>query len=257
MNARAADSAAAQAGAGRLGTLYLIPTGLGSGDTVPILPPATLAVLSGLHRFIVENPKSARRFLKSAGYPHPLSEASMQTLDEHTAAARLPELIAPILAGEDCGLVSEAGCPAVADPGADLVRLAHERGVRVAPLVGPSAVLLALMASGLNGQRFEFHGYLPIDAGQRARRLRELEDQAERTGATQIFIETPYRNDAVFQAVLDHCRDDTLLCVAVDLTLPSEAIATRTIAEWKKNRPPLNRRPAVFLLGCPDATPRK
>jgi 16S rRNA (cytidine1402-2'-O)-methyltransferase len=233
---------------GRPGTLYLIPTGLGSDDPGPMLPPAALAVLRGLCRFIVENPKSARRFLKSAGYPRPLSEASMATLDEHTAPAKLPELIAPLLAGEDCGLLSEAGCPAVADPGADLVRLAHRHGVRVAPLVGPSAILLALMASGLNGQRFEFHGYLPVDAAQRARRLRELEDQAARAGATQIFIETPYRNDAVFQAALDHCRGDTLLCIAVDLTLPSETIATRSIAQWKKNRPSLNRRPAVFLL---------
>jgi len=249
MSARAADDAAARGHAGRAGTLYLIPIGLGSDDPAPLLPPATRAVLSGLRRFVVENPKSARRFLKSAGYPHPLREAGMAMLDEHTAAAELPGLIAPLLAGEDCGLMSEAGCPAVADPGANLVRLAHERGVRVVPLIGPSAILLALMASGLNGQRFEFHGYLPVDAGQRARRLRELEDQAARAGATQIFIETPYRNDTVFQAVLDHCRGDTLLCIAVDLTLPSETIATRTIARWKKSRPPLNRRPAVFLIG--------
>ena len=243
------DGTAARGDAARAGTLYLIPIGLGSDEPGTLLPPATLDVLSGLRHFIVENPKSARRFLKSAGYPHPLREAGMATLDEHTAAAELPALIAPLLAGESCGLLSEAGCPAVADPGADLVRLAHERGVRVVPLIGPSAVLLGLMGSGLNGQRFEFHGYLPVDAGQRARRLRELEDQAARAGATQIFIETPYRNDAVFQAVLDHCRADTLLCIALDLTLPSETIATRTIAQWEKNRPSLNRRPAVFLIG--------
>jgi 16S rRNA (cytidine1402-2'-O)-methyltransferase len=243
--------------AGRTGTLYLIPIGLGSDDPGALLPPAALGVLSRLTRFIVENPKSARRFLKSAGYPHPLREAGMATLDEHTAAAELPQLIAPLLAGEDCGLMSEAGSPAVADPGADLVRLAHEAGVRVVPLVGPSAILLALMASGLNGQRFEFHGYLPVDAGQRALRLRELEERAARAGATQIFIETPYRNDAVLQAALDHCRGDTLLCIAVDLTLPTETIATRTVAAWKKNRPSLNRRPAVFLLGSPDPASRK
>ena len=257
MSAPATDGTAARGRPGRAGTLYLIPIGLGSDDPRAILPPATHGVLSGLTRFIVENPKSARRFLKSAGYPRPLREASMATLDEHTAAAELPELIAPLLAGEDCGLMSEAGSPAVADPGADLVRLAHGAGVRVVPLVGPSAILLALMASGLGGQRFEFHGYLPVDAAQRARRLRELEDQSERAGATQIFIETPYRNDTVLQAALDHCRGDTLLCIAVDLTLPSETIATRTIAQWKENRPPLNRRPAVFLLGCPDTTFRK
>jgi len=243
--------------AARPGTLYLVPVGLGSDDPLPVLPPATLAVLSGLRRFIVENQKSARQFLKAAGYPHPLREASMATLDEHTRAAELPQLIAPILGGEDCGLMSEAGCPALADPGADLVRLAHERGVRVAPLVGPSAILLALMASGLNGQRFEFHGYLPVDAENRTRKLAELEDRAARALATQAFIETPYRNDALFQAMLDHCRSDTLLCVAVDLTLPSQTITTRTIAQWKKQRPLLTRRPAVFLLGSPDTASRK
>jgi 16S rRNA (cytidine1402-2'-O)-methyltransferase len=247
MSAPAADG---NAGRERAGTLYLIPTDLGGAEPRPVLPPATLAVLSGLTRFIVENPRTARRFLKAAGYRHPLREASMATLDEHTAAAQLPALLAPLLAGEDCGLLSEAGCPAVADPGADLVRLAHERGVRVVPLVGPSAVLLALMASGLGGQRFEFHGYLPVDSGSRARRLRELEEQSMRAHATQIFIETPYRNGAVFQALLDHCRADTLLCIAVDLTLPSETIATRTIAQWKEHRPSLDRRPAVFLIGA-------
>lgn len=257
MSEPTADGDAHRVAAVRAGTLYLIPVGLGSSDPRSVLPPSTLAVLSGLRRFIVENPKSARRFLKSTGYPLPLREVTMATLDEHTTAAALPALIAPLLAGADCGLMSEAGCPAVADPGAGLVRLAHERGVRVAPLVGPSSVLLALMGSGLNGQRFEFHGYLPVDSGQRARRLRELEDETARTGATQIFIETPYRNDAVFQAVLDHCRGATLLCVAVDLTLSSETIETRTVAEWKKRRPPLDRRPAVFLLGFAGLVPGK
>ena len=250
-------SATAARGTARTGTLYLIPVDLGNGDPRPLVPPAALAVLCGLRRFIVENPKSARRFLKSAGYPHPLREAGMVTLDEHTAATELPALIEPLLAGEDTGLMSEAGCPAVADPGAGLVRLAHARGVRVAPLVGPSAVLLALMASGLNGQHFAFHGYLPVEAGQRARRLRELDEEAAKTGATQIFIETPYRNDALLEAALDHCRADTLLCIAVDLTLPTEAVATRSVAEWKKRRPALNRRPAVFLVGCPGPKSQK
>ena len=250
MSAPPADGAAT-----RPGTLYLIPVDLGGDDPRTALPPSTLVVLSGLRRFVVENAKSARRFLKSAGYPHPLREAAMATLDEHTAAAELPALLAPLLAGEDCGLLSEAGCPAVADPGAGLVRLAHARGVRVAPLIGPSAVLLALMASGLNGQRFEFHGYLPVAAGERARRLRALEDAAAH--ATQVFIETPYRNGAILEAVLEHCRGETLLCVAADLTLPSETIETRPVAEWKKKRPALDRRPAVFLLGSAGAATGK
>ena len=230
------------------GKLYLIPVTLGDTDAGSVLPEATLAVVRGLRRFIAENPKSARRFLRSAGFPRPLREARIDTLDEHTGKGELPGLMAPLLAGEDCGLMSEAGCPAVADPGADLVRLAHAHGVPVLPLVGPSAILLALMAAGLNGQRFTFHGYLPVESGERKRRLRELEDDAARAGATQIFIETPYRSAALLQAVLAHCRGDTLLCVAADLTLTGEFVATRAIADWKKKPPDLDRRPTVFLL---------
>jgi len=230
------------------GTLYLIPVSLGEIDASAVLPQATLSAVRGLRTFIAENPKSARSFLKSVGYPRPLREAEIATLDEHTAAHELPALIAPLLRGEDCGLMAEAGCPAVADPGAALVRLAHMHDVRIVPLVGPSAILLALMASGLNGQHFTFHGYLPVGTGERKRRLRELEDIAARTGAAQVFIETPYRNDAVLHTMLEHCRGDTLLCIATDLTLPGESISTRTIAEWKKRPPALDRRPTVFLL---------
>jgi 16S rRNA (cytidine1402-2'-O)-methyltransferase len=230
------------------GTLYLIPVSLGATEAAAVLPQSTLAAVRQLRRFIAENPKSARRFLKSAGYPRPLRDADIATLDEHTPGRELPALIAPLLAGEDCGLMSEAGCPAVADPGAGLVRLAHAHDIRVAPLIGPSALLLALMACGLHGQHFTFHGYLPIGSEERNRKLRELEDAAARTGFTQLFIETPYRNGAMLQAMLGHCRDDTLLCMATELTLAGESIATRTIAEWKKKPPDLDRRPTVFLL---------
>ena len=230
------------------GALYLIPVSLGPGDPAAVLPPATLAVLRGLRRFIAESPKAARGFLKSAGHPLPLQELTIETLDEHTPADRLTALLDPALAGEDCGLISEAGCPAVADPGAELVRLAHARGVRVIPLVGPSAILLALMGSGLNGQRFAFHGYLPVESAPLRRRLRELEDDAARTGATQVFIETPYRNAAMLKTILEAGRGDTLLSIATDLTLPGESIATRTIAEWKKEAPAIDRRPTVFAL---------
>jgi 16S rRNA (cytidine1402-2'-O)-methyltransferase len=221
---------------------------LGPGDPAAVLPPATLACTRALRRFIAESPKSARAFLKAAGHPLPLRELRIATLNEHTPAAALTALIEPVLEGEDCGLLSEAGCPAVADPGAALVRLAHERGVRVTPLVGPSAILLALMGSGLNGQSFAFHGYLPVETAQLKRRVRELEEDAARTGATQIFIETPYRNGALLKAVLDAGRGDTLLSIATDLTLPGESIATRTIAEWKKEAPAIDRRPTVFAL---------
>lgn len=231
------------------GTLYLVPTALG-GDPAAVLPPQTRERLFALTVFMVENAKSARQFLKGAGYPHALQSVTMLSLDEHTTASALPDLLAPLLAGRDCGLLSEAGAPAVADPGALLIRLAHEHAVPVVPLVGPSALLLALMASGLNGQRFAFHGYLPVRTDERRKKLRELEADSRRCDATQIFIETPYRNDALVRDLLEACRDQTLLCIAAELSLPSQLIGTRTIADWRKAPPSLERRPAVFLLYC-------
>ncbi len=233
---------------GRLGTLYLIPTTLGGADAGAVLAGAAVRVLAQLDSFIVENPKTARQFLKSAGYPHALQDIEFRTVDEHTAEGRLPELLASLLAGRDCGMLSEAGCPAVADPGAALIRLAHAKGVRVVPLVGPSSVLLALMASGLNGQRFAFHGYLPVSKKQRRAKLMELERDSSREDRTQIFIETPYRNQSLLQSIFESCRGDTLLCLATDLTMSAETICTRPVAAWKKNLPDLNRRPTVFLL---------
>jgi 16S rRNA (cytidine1402-2'-O)-methyltransferase len=230
------------------GTLYLIPVTLGGGDVAEVLPARTLSLVRQLTHFIVENTKSARLFLKAAQYPQPIQSVVMTILNEHTRAQDVPVLLGPLLQGTDCGLMSEAGCPAVADPGALLVRHAHEAGITVAPLTGPSSILLALMAGGLGGQRFAFHGYLPVAAEARRHRLRELERESEAKGVTQIFIETPYRNLPMVRAVLEHCRPDTLLCVAVDLTLPTEHIATRTIQAWKKNVPDLDRRPAIFLL---------
>lgn len=230
------------------GTLYLIPVALGGNDVTSVLSPALLRKLAGLKHFVAENPKTARRFLKDAGYPHPLSGAEFQILNQHTAPAELPRLLAPLLAGRDCGLVSEAGCPAVADPGAALVRLAHEHGIRVVPLVGPSAVLLALMASGMNGQRFAFHGYLPISAEEKKKKIQELERMARQADTTQIFIEAPYRNQALLQTLLEVCQPATALCLATDITLASETIRTLTVAQWKKTPPDINRRPTVFLL---------
>lgn len=230
------------------GTLYLIPVALGGDDIVSVLSPALLDRLPDLKHFIVENPKSARQFLKAAGYPHPLSSVQFQVLDEHTAPAELPRLLAPLLTGHDCGLVSEAGCPAVADPGAALVRHAHAHDIRVVPLVGPSALLLALMASGMNGQRFAFHGYLPIKHEEKILKIQELINISRQQDATQIFIEAPYRNQTLLMTILDVCQPTTLLCLATDLTLESERICTKTVAQWKKAPPDIQRRPTVFLL---------
>ena len=226
------------------GTLYLIPVALGGDDAASLVPPATLDAARKLHTFITEDAKSARRFLKAIAHPLPLQQMNFHALDEHTRDVE--PLLALLLSGEDCGLMSETGCPAVADPGAALVRRAHQAGVHVVPLVGPSSILLALMASGMNGQRFAFRGYLPVDRVERARQLKDLEARA--SGETQIFIETPYRNGALLAALLEHCRGDTLLCVAADLTLATEFVTTRTLSEWKKKPPVLDRRLAVFLL---------
>lgn len=232
--------------AARTGTLYLIPVTLGEGNVVAVLPTATLEVVRTLRAFIVEDAKTARRFLRDAGYPHPLQETRFEILNEHTREAELDALIAPVFAGEDCGLMSEAGCPGVADPGEMLVRRALDGGIRVVPLVGPCSILLALMASGMSGQHFTFHGYLPVDKIERARAITALEVQAE--NATQIFIETPYRSAALFRALLERCRGDTRVCVAADLTLRSEFVSTRTVEEWTQRPPELDRRPAVFLM---------
>lgn len=228
------------------GTLYLVPVPLGGEEARSALPPATVDIARGLRVFIAENAKSTRHFLKLIGHPCPLQELGIHRLDEHTNEGDLEPLLALLLKGENCGLMSEAGCPAVADPGAALVRRAHQTGIRVVPLAGPSSILLALMASGMSGQRFAFHGYLPIEKAARARKIGDLEAKAR--GETQIFIETPYRNAAMLQSLLECCGGDTLLCIAADLTLPTEFVATRTIAEWQKKPPVLDRRPAVFLL---------
>ncbi len=230
----------------RSGTLYLIPVALGEDNAPAVLPSATLEAVQKLRAFIVEDAKSARRFLRAAGYAHPLRETGFQILNEHTRDNELDALLAPLLAGEDRGLMSEAGCPGIADPGEALVRRALDAGIRVAPLVGPCSILLALMASGMSGQHFTFHGYLPVDKRQRAQAIKALDARAE--GATQIFIETPYRSAALFHALLEHCRQDTRVCVAADLTTLTEFVRTRTVAEWKEQPPELERRPAVFLL---------
>ncbi len=231
------------------GTLYLIPVPLGPVSPETQLHPAVLATIRPLTHFVVEQAKTARAFLKAAGTDTPLQLLQLEELNEHTRSNAINRLLDPLRNGHDIGLLSEAGCPAVADPGADLVALAQQENIRVVPLVGPSSLLLALMGSGLNGQRFSFQGYLPAKDVDRSKTLKELESESRKRKQTQLFIETPYRNQAMFDAVLQHCQPSTRLCVATDLTLPAESIRTRTIAQWKKETPPeIERRPTVFLI---------
>lgn len=232
------------------GTLYLLPVPLGPGEPDAVLPAPTLARVRALDRYIAENAKSARAFLKSARHPLPLQQIAIAELNEHTPENALPALLAPLLDGHDLGLVSEAGCPAVADPGSALVALAHREGLRVVPMVGPSSLLLALMASGLNGQHFTFHGYLPAKEPARTAAIRALETSSRKSHGVEILIETPYRNEAMFAALLAACQPATRLCVAADLSEPGEWIATATVGDWqrRRERPSLDKRPAVFLL---------
>lgn len=231
------------------GTLYLIPVPLGINPPDEVLPASVLERTRSLGHFVAEHAKSARAFLKAAAHPLPLQQIVISELNEHTRDDQLAALLDPVRAGHDLGLVSEAGCPAVADPGANLVALAQREGIRVVPLVGPSSILLALMASGLSGQHFAFHGYLPAKDDERRKRLQELEAESRKTKRTQIFIETPYRNRQLFDALLASGSPQTRLCIATDLTLASEAVTTRSLAEWRRLPPPeFERRPTVFLL---------
>lgn len=231
------------------GKLYLIPTPIGDRPVWDVLPASNRAVLDALDYFIVEDIRSARRFLSKAGIQRPIDTLKFAELNEHTTPQEVSALFAPLLQGVDAGLFSEAGLPGVADPGADAVALAHRHGVEVIPLVGPSSILLALMASGLNGQSFAFNGYLPVKPDERARAIRAFERRA-REGQAQLFIETPYRNVKLAEQLLQLCAPQTMLTVACDLTAPGETILTRSVADWRRSRlPELNRRPAIFILG--------
>lgn len=244
------------------GTLYLIPNTLGptdasSGALAALLPTQVQALTSRLDYFVAENAKTARAFLKLVAIDHPLAkplqEIEIAELNVNTPPAALAQLLGPLLAGRDAGLVSEAGVPAVADPGADLVRLAHQRGIPVRPLVGPSSLLLAVMASGLNGQSFAFNGYLPLEAAQRNKRIGQLEGRSRSEKQTQLLIETPYRNGQMLEALVSACQPGTLICVATDLSLASESVRTLTAAKWKAalaagKGPDFHKKPTVFLF---------
>ncbi|MDO8651181.1 MAG: SAM-dependent methyltransferase [Undibacterium sp.] len=245
------------------GTLYLIPNTLGQTEDqqanllAQIIPDTVQKMTAELTYFVAENAKTTRAYLKLLSQHHPLSkpmqELHITELNVNTPAQALDALLTPLLQGHDVGLISEAGVPAVADPGANLVRLAHQHRITVRPLVGPSSLLLALMASGLNGQSFAFHGYLPTDAGSRAKRIKDLEDRSRKEQQTQLLIETPYRNTAMLEALATNCQPQTLICVATDLTLETETIQTSSAAEWKKRlqanqAPDFHKKPTVFLF---------
>lgn len=231
------------------GTLYLIPVPLGDDVITKALPPDVVGIAQKLDTFVVENEKTARRFLGAIKTLKPVRELTLLTLNEHTTDKELPALLAPLLEGRDVGLMSEAGCPGVADPGAQLAALAHRRGIRVAPLVGPSSILLALMASGLDGQRFTFLGYIPSEKAARVQKLREIEQASRKNRETQIFIETPYRNQHLLEDILATCHPETRLCVACNVSLETEKILSKRVADWKKSPlPDLHKQPTVFLL---------
>lgn len=232
----------------RRGELYLVPSTLGGSTPDAVIPATVLDRARSLDYFIAENPKTARAFLKRIGVTRPLQSIRIERLDQNTREEDIAALLDPLLGGRDAGLLSEAGLPAVADPGAGLVRLAHRRGMRVVPLSGPSSLVLALAASGLDGQRFAFHGYLPVAEAELVPALQELERQSRRLRQTQIFIETPYRNSRTLTIALRVLDSSTLLCVAADLTMSSEFVLTKPVAAWRKEVPQLKGRPTVFLF---------
>jgi 16S rRNA (cytidine1402-2'-O)-methyltransferase len=229
------------------GTLFLIPVPLADAAAAKSHTPYLVDTINAVKEYIVENEKTARRFLKEAGLKTPQSELVIHDYGKHNRDSGLKEFFTGLMAGNDVGLMSEAGCPGIADPGADIVAEAHRKGIKVVPLVGPSSILLALMASGFNGQSFTFHGYIPIDKLERAKKVKEMELLADKK-QTQIFIETPFRNDSMLEDVLKHCKPQTRLCIACDITASTEFIKTLTIADWKKQVPDLRKRPAIFLL---------
>lgn len=231
------------------GTLFLIPVSLGETNNDRLFPALNLRLLEELKYLVVENEKTARRFIRSTGNQRDFNELELILLDKRTKRDEISRPMELLLQGEDVGIMSEAGCPGVADPGQILMAEAHLYNIKVQPLIGPSSILLGLMASGLHGQGFTFHGYIPIDKKERINKLRDLDSLVSRTGFTQIFMETPYRNQHLFDDILKTCNGNHKLCVAVDITLETEQIKTLAVAEWKTQTINLHKRPCMFLLG--------
>lgn len=231
-----------------VGKLYLFPSPLGDNEPREVIPGPVLDRMLEIRTFVVEEVRTARRFLSRAGLKGHIGELDFHELNEHTQPKEVDALAALFENGQDVGLITEAGLPAVADPGALLVALCHRRGIEVVPFTGPSSLMLALMASGLDGQSFAFCGYLPAKTDERRSAIRTVEKRSSQLHQTQLFIETPYRNDSLMADLLASCRDDTRLCIAADLTLPTATIRTRTVREWKKAPIEIGKRPCVFLL---------
>ena len=231
------------------GKLYLIPTLLGESQVDDVLPAKLRSIIADIHHYVVEDLRTARRFLKKVDPSIDINKLSFELLNEHSSPEEIPLLLKPLLEGNDLGLMSEAGTPCVADPGSSLVSLAHANNIRIIPLSGPSSIMLALMASGFNGQNFTFHGYLPVERRDRNAAIRKLEKEAYSNSQTQIFIETPYRNMKMFESILESCNPETRLCIAANLTTQDEMICTLSISEWKKQTPAIHKQPAVFLIG--------
>lgn len=228
--------------------LYLLPVTLGDTELNTVLPAYNIEIIQGIKHFIVEDVRSARRFLKKVDREFDIDSLSFYPLNKHTSAEDISGYLEPLLAGQSMGVISEAGCPAVADPGADVVAIAQRENLKVVPLVGPSSIILSVMGSGFNGQSFAFHGYLPIEPGERVKRIKQLEQRIYSENQTQLFIETPYRNHKMVDDLLQNCRPQTKLCIAANLTCEGEYIKTRAISEWKGKVPDLSKIPCIFLL---------
>ena len=228
--------------------LYLLPVTLGDTELNTVLPAYNIEIIQGIKHFIVEDVRSARRFLKKVDREFDIDSLSFYPLNKHTSAEDISGYLKPLLAGQSMGVISEAGCPAVADPGADVVAIAQRKNLKVVPLVGPSSIILSVMGSGFNGQSFAFHGYLPIEPGERVKRIKQLEQRIYSENQTQLFIETPYRNHKIVDDLLQNCRPQTKLCIAANLTCEGEYIKTRAISEWKGKVPDLSKIPCIFLL---------
>jgi 16S rRNA (cytidine1402-2'-O)-methyltransferase len=229
------------------GRIYLIPVTLGGDDFLKVIPEKVISLTRQLRYFIVEDIRSARRFLRLIDKEFPINDSVFYELNEHTGESDIAYYLEPVSNGSDIGVLSEAGLPGIADPGARIIALAHQKRITVTPLSGPSSILLALISSGLNGQNFTFNGYLPVKPSDRSAKLRELEKKAAE-GFTQIFMETPYRNQKMLESLVTTCHKDTLLCIAADITLPTESIRTMRISEWKRDLPLLNDKLVVFVM---------
>ncbi|MDD3038982.1 SAM-dependent methyltransferase [Bacteroides sp.] len=228
--------------------LYLLPVTLGDTSIEKVLPSYNAEIIRGIRHFIVEDIRSARRFLKKVDHDIDIDSLTFYPLNKHTSPEDISSYLKPLTGGTSMGVISEAGCPAVADPGADVVAIAQRKRLKVVPLVGPSSIILSVMASGFNGQSFAFHGYLPIEPGERAKKLKALEQRVYTESQTQLFIETPYRNHKMIEDILHNCRPQTKLCIAANITCDDEYIQTRAVNDWKGNLPDLSKIPCIFLL---------